>query len=73
MIAVASPFARRSWVVDYVKQRYGSAPITVFYDPKGTFFNAVPRSESYPAHAAFNKSGKRVFALKGYPFSITSR
>ena len=65
--------ARRSWVVDYVKLRYGNAPITVFFDPKGTFFNAVPRSEAYPAHAIFNKKGKRIFQLSGYPFPITAR
>ena len=56
-----------------MKQRYGNAPITVFFDPKGTFFNAVPRVETYPAHAIFNKKGKRIFKLNGYPFPITAR
>jgi hypothetical protein len=60
-------------VVDYVKQRYGNAPITVFYDPSGSFFNAVKRVESYPAHAFWSKTGKRIFALKGYPFAATPK
>lgn len=73
VIAVASPFARRSWVVEYVRRRYGTAPITVFFDSKGSFFNAVKRAESYPAHAFFSKTGKRIFALRGYPFPATPR
>ncbi len=60
-------------MVDYVRQRYGNAPVTVFYDPRGTFFNGVRRISSYPAHAFWSKSGKRIFALRGYPFDATPR
>ncbi len=73
VIAVAAPTARRSWVDDYVRQRYGNAPITVFYDSRGTFFNGVRRISSYPAHAFWSKAGKRIFALRGYPFAATPR
>lgn len=59
--------------MDYTRQRYGNAPITVFYDRRGGFFNAVPRTSRYPAHAFFSKAGKRIFALRGYPFPATPR
>jgi hypothetical protein len=29
--------------------------------------------ESYPAHAFWSKKGKRIFALKGYPFPATPK
>jgi hypothetical protein len=70
---VASPTARRDWVVDYVKKRYGSAPITVFYDTSGRFFDGVRRSDYYPAHAAWNKAGTRIFRLGGYPYPLSPR
>lgn len=70
---MAAPGARRDWVTEYVKERYGSAPITVFYDPSGRFFDGVKRTEYYPAHAVWNKTGKRVFRLSGYPYTLTPR
>lgn len=65
--------ARRAWVLDYTRQRYGTAPITVFHDTRGGFFNAVRRTVDYPAHAFYSKAGKRIFTLKGYPFPATPR
>lgn len=45
----------------------------MFYDPSGSFFNGVKRVGSYPAHAFWSKTGKRIFALKGYPFPATPK
>ena len=71
VIAVAAPQARRSWVDAFARERYGSAPVTVYFDQSGKFFNSVRRSSVYPAHVFYSKAGKRIFSLKGYPFPAT--
>lgn len=73
MIAVAAPYAKRRWVVDYTTTRYGSAPIRVYYDTRGVFWGAIRRVSSYPAHVFFNARGRRVSSLPGYPFAATPK
>lgn len=58
---------------DYVRRRYGTAPIRVFHETRGTFFNGIRRAWPYPAHAFWSKTGKRIYALRGYPYPATPR
>jgi hypothetical protein len=67
MIAVVAPGARISDVRAFVKERFGTAPVTVYREESGATFRRLGPGY-YPAHAFFSAAGKRVASFPGYPF-----
>lgn len=68
VIAVASPQARRADVVDFVRERFGSAPIAVYLDRRGRI-GRVFEAQSHPLHRFTTSAGRLTsVAPSGYPF-----
>ena len=81
VIAVAAPFsgaksaegAFRGYVTSNFISRFGNAPINVYVDPKGTFWNryyntAPVVGSGWDRHAFFSASGTPLRSIPGYPF-----
>lgn len=63
----------RGFVTQNFISRFGSAPVNIYVDPKGTFWRryyntAAVQGPSWDRHTFFSAKGKPLKSLPGYPF-----